>query len=252
MDFIPEIVGGEEDEVAPMPENLDFEPKEKTSLNEDDVFDTVEETYEKPKVNSVKPKEMKMKVVKEEPIIPETEDEGGLDVEPPSGPPTPKPEVVKPKRRRRGPMTEKQKKALAEGRAKALETRRKNALLKKEEKEMEKQLKEMERDKKASEIKKWKEKKSAPQQSSPKVPEEKEEPKPTKQQKISRTFTQDEVDEITFKAIQNYDSVRKARKAEKQKQKKIEEEKARETERLRNIVHRAKPESKVFSLSDIW
>ncbi len=245
MDFIPEIVGGEEEEVAPMPDTLDFEPKEKTDLSEDDVFDVVEETYEKPK-------EIKMKVVKEEPIIPETKDEGGLDVEVgyEPQPPKPKPEEVKPKRRRRGPMTEKQKKALAEGRAKALETRRKNAELRKQEKEMNKQLKEMELDKKATEIKQWKEKKTTPL-------EEKEvvvKPKVdfAKSPKTSRSFTQDEVDEITFKAIQNYDSVRKARKVEKQKQKKIDEEKARETERLRNIVHRAKPESKVFSLSDIW
>jgi aspartate beta-hydroxylase len=223
MDYLPEIVGGDEEEIEELPQELTFQKH--VDLKEEDVFDDPKPT----------PKMKPVKELEEDPILPETEDVGGLDV------PEPEPEPKKKPPRRRRVMSEKQKQALAEGRAKAVETRRRKAEEKRKQKELDREYKAMENKKKEKQLKEWREEKAVEK---PVVKEV------VKEVKTDRRFTQKEVDEITFTAIQNYDAVRKERKAQKQKKKKEEEEKQKERQRLQSIVSRTRPQS--FSMSDIW
>ena len=78
-------------------------------------------------------------------------------------------------------------------------------------------------------------------------PQKEPEPQPKLVRQSTRTFTQQDVDEITFTAIKNYDLIKKARKIEKQDKQKKEREIQDEKNRLLNIVNRHTPQNNIWS-----
>jgi hypothetical protein len=210
MDFLPQVIGGSESEE----ENEEIVNIVKNDLNEEDVFDN-------------KPVEkLEMKVVKEEPIVkPEPVQEVVQEVVHEK----PKPEK-KPRKKR--VMTEAQKEKLAQARIKALEVRRANAKKKQEIKDLKKQK----QDEELNELRK--NVKPSPPKPEPNIKMEIEEVKQVKEaQKEKKVmFTQEDVDMITFKAISNYDEIRKQRKKEKQKKKEEDSIKEKQRQKLLRIV----------------
>jgi hypothetical protein len=225
MDFLPQVIGGSESEE----EKEEIVDIVKNDLNEEDVFDN-------------KPVDkLEMKVVKEAEPEPEPEPEPVQEVIP---------EVVeKPvkKARKKRVLTEAQKEKLAQARVKALEVRRANARKKQEIKDLKKQKQDQELNELRSHVKPIQKKQEPKKQENIKM--EIEEVKPhyspinangTKEKKVM--FTQEDVDMITFKAISNYDEIRKQRKKEKQKKK--EEDSIKESQRqkiLRIVNNNPKP-----------
>ncbi len=218
MDFLPKVIGGSESEDE-KEENVEVV---KNDLNEEDVFDN------KP-VNN-----LEMKVVKEETPEEPVEEVVEEVVE------EPKP-VKKPRKKR--VLTEAQKKKLAEARVKALEVRRANARKKQEIKDLKKQKQDQELSKLRNEV--------TPVKKIEKKPEPKKQENLVFETKLTndyyspinangtteRKFSQEEVDMITFKAISNYDEIRKQRKKEKQKKKEEDSIKERERQKLLRIVN---------------
>ncbi len=229
MDFLPDVIGGDEsDENEVIPEVV------KVDLNEDDVFDD----------DSRKPS-LKMKPVKEEEetILPESDDVGGLDVEDPEPPVQIKKEEPVKKQRKKRVMTEEQKQKLAEARKKALAVRRANAQKKKEIK----MLKQAKQDEELEDLRKSVRVKPTPK---PKpVEEPKPVEKPVEKPKKEYIYTQEDMDNLTFRAIANYDEIRKVRKKEKAKKREEEQHQSRERQKLMNIVSR-KPSYN--SSDDYW
>ena len=225
MDFLPKVIGGSESE----DEKEEIVEVVKNQLNEEDVFDN-------------KPVDkLEMKVVKEQPQEEPVEEVIQEVIE------EPKP-VKKPRKKR--VLTEAQKQKLAEARVKALEVRRANARKKQEIKDLKKQKQDQELNKLRNDVKPVKiiEKKPEPKKQE-NIQMEVKEPKGhyspinangTTERKVM--FTQEEVDMITFKAISNYDEIRKQRKKEKQKKKEEDSIKERERQKLLRIVnHRPQP-----------
>ncbi len=223
MDFLPQVIGGSESEE----EKEEIVDIVKNDLNEEDVFDN-------------KPVDkLEMKVVKEEPPVkPEPEPEPVQEVIP---------EVVdKPvkKARKKRVLTEAQKEKLAQARVKALEVRRANARKKQEIKDLKKQKQDQELNELRSHVKPIQKKQEPKKQETIKMEiEEVKETKPhyspinangTKEKKVM--FTQEDVDMITFKAISNYDEIRKQRKKEKQKKKEEDSIKESQRQKLLRIV----------------
>tara|TARA_R100001594_G_scaffold145525_1_gene195819 strand:+ start:1453 stop:2166 length:714 start_codon:yes stop_codon:yes gene_type:complete len=229
MDFLPQVIGGSESEE----EHEEAVKLAKDDLNEEDVFDN-------------KPVEkLQMKVVKEEPQPePEPVQEVIHEV-------IEKPKEKKPRKKR--VLTEAQKQKLAEARVKALEVRRANARKKQEIKDLKKQKQDQELNKLRNDVKPI-EKKPEPKPHQNIIIKEKESDSKkyyspinangTKEKKVM--FTQDDVDMITFKAISNYDEIRKQRKKEKQKRKEEENIKERERQKLLRIVN---PSTKQYDAS---
>tara|TARA_R110002020_G_scaffold231502_5_gene442681 strand:+ start:5147 stop:5866 length:720 start_codon:yes stop_codon:yes gene_type:complete len=226
MDFLPQVIGGSESEDEPEV-NDDTVKLSKNELNEDDVFDN--KSVEK----------LEMKVVKDEP-----------EPEPEPTPPTPRvveEPVEKPvkKPRKKRVMTDAQKERLALARVKALEVRRANAKKKKEIRDLKKQKADQELDQLRNDVK--------PKQNIKKEikeVEEKEPPPPSKyhspinacgQTAKTPMYSQEDVDLITFKAISNYDEVRKQRKKEKLKKREEDNVKEKERQRLLRIVNPSVP-----------
>lgn len=228
MDFLPDVIGGDEsDENEVIPEVV------KVDLNEDDVFDD----------DSRKPS-LKMKPVKDdEPILHESHDVGGLDVQEPEPPVQIKKEEPVKKQRKKRVMTEEQKQKLAEARKKALAVRRANAQKKKEIK----MLKQAKQDEELDDLRKSVRVKPTPK---PKpVEEPKPVEKPVEKPKKEYIYTQEDMDNLTFRAIANYDEIRKVRKKEKAKKREEEQHQSRERQKLMNIVSR-KPSYN--SSDDYW
>ena len=228
MDFLPNVIGGEEsDENEILPEVV------KVDLNEDDVFD-----------DEARKPSLKMKPVKDEdPILPESEDVGGLDVHEPE--PVKKDEPVK-KTRKKRVMSEEQKEKLAEARKKALTVRRANAQKKKEIK----MLKQAKQDEELEDLRKSVKTKPKPKPveqpvERPPTPKPVEQPKPKKEY----IYTQDDMDKLTFRAIANYDEIRKVRKKEKAKKREEEQLKSRERQKLMSLVSK---KSSYNSSDDFW
>lgn len=226
MDFLPDVIGGDEsDENEVIPEVV------KVDLNEDDVFD-----------DDARKPSLKMKPVKDdEPILPETDDVGGLDVEDPEPPVQIKKEEPVKKQRKKRVMSEEQKKKLALAREKALAVRRANAKKKKEIK----MLKQAKQDEELEDLRK-----SVKTRPTPK-PKPVEQPKPVEPPKPKKEFiyTQEDMDNLTFRAISNYDEIRKVRKKEKAKKREEEQLQSRERQKLMNMVSR-KPSYN--SSDDYW
>ena len=159
-----------------------------------------------------------------------------------------------PKARKKRIMTDDQKEKLAQARKKALEVRRENARIKKEEKELIKMKKKQDLDALRQSVKGT----PAPKKVNinPVVEEVVKNPPVVVEQQINPSnngfneykYTQDDVDRISLNAVENYDKIRKSRKAEKDKLKHEEDTKDRERQRLLNIVTRSKP----VEQTDFW
>lgn len=218
MDFLPDVIGGDE------PEEVVIQEVVKPKLTEEGVFD--DDTRGEP---------MKMKQVvqpvEEEPI---NEDTGEVNpnfvYEEPA--PEPKPEPVKKVRKKRV-MTEEQKQKLAEARKKALAVRRANAKKKQEIKD----LKKMKQDKELDDLRN-----SvgvslpAPVEPKPAKPKPKPPPEPKPVHTKEYKYTEEDLQSFSLKAIQDYDTLRKSRKIEKQKLKQEESYKEKERQKLLRVV----------------
>ena len=233
MDFLPDVIGGDEsDENEVVPEVV------KVELNEDDVFD-----------DDSRKETLKMKPGREdEAILPGSSDVGGLDVEDPEQPVQVKRDEPVKKQRKKRVMTDEQKQKLAEARKKALAVRRANAQKKKEIKMLKqaKQDEELEDLRKSVKVKPTpKPKPVEPSPTPPPSPKPVEKPKPTKEY----IYTQEDMDNLTFRAIANYDEIRKVRKREKAKKREEEQHQAKERQKLMSMVSK-KP---VYdSSNDYW
>ncbi len=127
-------------------------------------------------------------------------------------------------RKKRPPMTEEHKAKLALAREKAMASRKKKAQEKKENKALELEEKELLKKQKVKRVRKLKEE----------VGEDDEAPQPSKTIK-EKTFSKQDLEEAQLQAIMNYEKIRKSRKEKK----KIEQEKNKEQEALRNQIRRA-------------
>ena len=191
-DFLPEIIedepidNGEELTDEQLDEQINMLENENKQYEEEDIF----KGKEPPKI----------KMVIEEP---EQEPE-------PEPLPTPKP--VKKKR----VMSDEHKQKLALAREKALVTRRNNAKIKKEKKDLEKQLKENELNDLREKVKP-KQKKVEPEQEHLNTDTEPKYPP-------NNIYSKKDIEEISTNAIMNYEKIRKQRKAKKQEQKAIDRE----------------------------
>ena len=188
-DFLPDIIedvtidNGEDLTDEQLDEQINMLENENKQYEEEDIFKGKE------------PPKMKM-VIEEEPE--------------PEPLPTPKP--VKKKR----VMSDEHKQKLALAREKALVTRRNNAKIKKEKKDLEKQLKENELNDLREKVK--------PKQK--KVIEEQEHLNTDTEPKYppNNIYSKKDIEEISTNAIMNYEKIRKQRKAKKQEQKAIDRE----------------------------
>lgn len=127
-------------------------------------------------------------------------------------------------RKPRPPMTEAHKEKLKAARVKAMAVRKAKAQERKDVKSLEKEEKELLKKQKVKRVKQLK--------------EEVEEDVPVKKENPNigvTVFTKKDLEEAQFNAIINYEKIRKSRK----EQKKIEEEKNKEQEAIRNQIRRA-------------
>ena len=228
MDFLPKV----EDNIIEDEPTSDEEPIEpvKTQITEEDIFNE-------------KPKLVIKEVIEDNPILPESEDIGGLDVEEP----TPKPKPVKKKR----VLSEAHKEKLAQARVKALETRRENARIKKEKKELEKAIKdkELEALRERAGIRKPKKVSIDPK---PIVKEEpvKEEPKPVFDTK--QFYTKEDLEKASLNAIMGYEKIRKQRKAKKREE---QEKNKHERQLKQELTQRIMPQNNtnvMYGQSNYW
>lgn len=152
----------------------------------------------------------------------------------------PKEEVAKPpvkKERKKRVMSEEHKQKLAQARVKALEVRRENARKKKEIKDLKKQQKDNELDELRASVKP--KAKKVVEEVKEVVVEEPIIMEPKQMAGANMThykYTQDDVDNITFKAISNYDALRKERKKDKELKRKEEAIKEAERQKLLRVA----------------
>jgi len=238
MDFLPDVIGGDE------PEEVVIQEAVKPKLTEEGVFD--DDTRGEP---------MKMKEVVqpvEEPIVEEPIVEKVVEkvVEEPA------PQPVKKVRKKRV-MTEEQKQKLAEARKKALVVRRANAKKKQEIKDLKKMKQDQELDSLRNSVIGNKiagnveinRSLPAPVEPKPAKPKPKPPPEPTPVQTKQYKYTEEDLQTFSLKAIQDYDTLRKSRKIEKQKQKQEESYKEKERQKLLRVVS-SKPSYN--SSDDYW
>tara|TARA_R110000824_G_scaffold83781_1_gene209544 strand:- start:493 stop:1020 length:528 start_codon:yes stop_codon:yes gene_type:complete len=164
-----------------------------------------------------------------------------------------------PKARKKRIMTDDQKEKLAQARKKALVVRRENARIKKEEKELIKMKKQQDLDALRQSVKGTPAPKKvniSPVVEETIIHEPPIQKKVVVEQQINPSnngfneykYTQDDVDRISLNAVENYDKIRKSRKAEKDELKQKEETKEKERQRLLNIV----TGSKTVGHTDFW
>ncbi len=214
MDFMPDIIGG--DEEPNVTEEIHDEEVTVPDLNQEDVFDIP---------------------IKDPPIS--TVNANGTEATKPVEDNKKDQKVVKTRKKR--VMTQEQKDKLAVARKKALEVRREKARLKKEEKELLKLKKEQELDQLRQSVKPKKD--EEPIKKEP-VKIQKEDVDIDKEAQINPSnngfsnykYTQEDVDRISLNAVQNYDKVRKSRKADKLKKQKEEAQKEAERQKLLSMV----------------
>ena len=173
--------------------------------------------------------------------------------------------VVKPRKKRI--MTDDQKDKLAQARTKALQVRRENARLKREEKELLKMKKHQDLDALRNSVHKkvhispvveehvlvdtmaMESKAKAvtdPSKATADLPKAVES-KATESNQSKYKYTQDDVDRISLNAVENYDKIRKSRKVDKQKLNEETQIKERERQRLLHIVT-----GKTIGPTDFW
>lgn len=220
MDFLPDVIGGDE------PEEVVIQEVVKPKLTEEGVFD-----------DDARGEPMKMKEVVqpvEEPIVDKPIVETVVEtVEEPAPEPKPRPEK---KTRKKRVMTEEQKQKLAEARKKALVVRRANAKKKQEIKDLKKMKQDKELDDLRNSVGVTHESLPAPVEPKPAKPKPKPPPEPTPVQNKQYKYTEEDLQSFSLKAIQDYDTLRKSRKIEKQKQKQEESYKEKERQKLLRVV----------------
>ena len=215
MDCLPEIT---------MEINEVSEPEVEESENNDELIAELETPKPKMSQEQIFQEPPKMKVVKED----------------------------KPKKKR--VLSEEHKQKLAVARQKALETRRKNAALKKEEKELQKRIKhnKMNDLRKQANVSVVEEEHVEVSEPEPEPPREVPQPEPVKpMQSLQQNFTKEDLTNITMNAIMGYDRLRKQEKAEKKK----EEEAFRQKEMLKQqLAQTIAPPSqpKFYSTNGKW
>jgi len=221
MDFLPDVIGGDE------PEEVVIQEAVKPKLTEEGVFD-----------DDARGEPMKMKEVVQ-PIEEESVNEDTGEVNPnfvyEEPAPEPKPEPVK-KTRKKRVMTEEQKQKLAEARKKALAVRRANAKKKQEIKDLKKMKEDKELDDLRNSVGVTHESLPAPVEPKPAKPKPKPPPEPTPVQNKQYKYTEEDLQTFSLKAIQDYDTLRKSRKIVKQKQKQEESYKEKERQKLLRVV----------------
>ena len=124
-------------------------------------------------------------------------------------------------RKARPPMTEAHKEKLKAARVKAMAVRKAKAQERKDVKSLEKEEKELLKKQKVKRVKQLK--------------EEVEEDVPSKQPIQEQMFSKKDLEDAQLNAIMNYEKIRKSRK----EQKKIDQEKNKEQEAIRNQIRRA-------------
>jgi len=196
-------------------------------------------------VDSYAPEEGFKEESDDEPIIPETKDIGGLDVQEPEPEPVVEP-VVK-KRKQKKPMTEEHKRKVQEGLKKARETRKRNAELrrqkgiktktemKKEKKQLQMKLLEQEHEELQKQKKLLKPKpEPEPQSSSPEPERVKSDPIPIEKPKRDY-ITREDLEQAQLNTLATYEMMRKKRKEEKRKQQAIQQYQDNLKETIQNI-----------------
>ena len=151
----------------------------------------------------------------------------------------------KPKRKKRPPMSEEHKQKLADARVKALATRRKNALEKKEMKELQKKKKQMEKQNLIDFVEGKTKKEVIVKEVDPEPPKvmKVKEPEPEPEPISKREYiTKEELEESNLQAIMKYEALRKKRKEEK----KVLETIQKEEEVVRQKIKRALPDTKAY------
>ncbi len=217
MDFLPDVIGGDE------PEEVVIQEAVKPKLTEEGVFD-----------DDARGEPMKMKEVVQ-PIEEESVNEDTGEVNPNFVYEEPAPEPVK-KTRKKRVMTEEQKQKLAEARKKALAVRRANAKKKQEIKDLKKMKEDKELDDLRNSVGVTHESLPAPVEPKPAKPKPKPPPEPTPVQNKQYKYTEEDLQTFSLKAIQDYDTLRKSRKIVKQKQKQEESYKEKERQKLLRVV----------------
>lgn len=132
-------------------------------------------------------------------------------------------QVVKeeqPQKKKRKPMSEAHKAKLALARQKANEARSKKAIERKKMQEIERQTKELQKKKKEKDLEELKEQVEKPVS------------KKVETQQNNSTISKEDIEKIQLDAIMKYETLRKARKAEKREKEKLE---AQQNELLRKI-----------------
>tara|TARA_R110000765_G_scaffold242135_3_gene344792 strand:- start:375 stop:1076 length:702 start_codon:yes stop_codon:yes gene_type:complete len=153
----------------------------------------------------------------------------------------------KPKKKKRPPMSEEHKQKLANARVKALATRRKNSLEKKEMKELEKRKKQMEKQnlidfvegKTKKDISVKEVEPEPPKVMRVKEPEPEIAPAPISKREY---ITKEELEESNLHAIMKYEALRKKRKEDK----KVIEQREKEEDVVRQKIQRAMPDTKAY------
>jgi len=186
------------------PSNMpDLPSIEREEIQEVEIFDMPQQTVRRP------PPKSKRVAQPEEQLIPQA--------------------PVKQKKPRK-PMSEEHKAKLAIAREKALIARKQNKEEREKAKALEREEKELLKKQKVKRVQKLKE-------------EVEEAPAPAPVQKDSGTWiTKKDLEEAQLTAILNYETLRKARKAEKQKQKAIEQQK----EQMKNMLRKNQPQSYAY------
>lgn len=208
-----------EDEGEDVQAKLDLPSIEKEDISQDIFVKDTPKPRAKPKVVSDKPKVQKAKPmiqpVKEDPILPESEDVGGLDTQPKK--PVKLNKNGKPRKQR--VITDEQREQMRERMKHARAMRSKNKGVKQEEKEKEKKFVELKKKTKELEIKEMEEKLQG-----------KAKPEPVAKAVIDK----DLIKQAQLDAIVEYETLRKARK----KKKKEEEMIRKEQENLKASIQR--------------
>ena len=212
MSFIPEV-------------KMDFIPSDDDDENVDNITTEIEEFDEEKDITQEEIEDKKEEIIEED-IVPKAKSKReGMDVNEIFNMPMPIDTDVKltkkgKPRKKRPPMTEAHKEKLKAARVKAMEARKAKAQEKKDAKALEKEEKELLKKQKVKRVKQLKEE-----------VEEDVTPKPIKEQ----MFSKKDLEEAQLNAIMNYEKIRKSRK----EQKKIEQEKNKEQEAIRNQIRRA-------------
>jgi len=218
MDFIPDDMTDEEDEIQ-VDELDEFDEDKDKTQEEIEAAEEVEQP--KPKVSDAKIPKAKSK----------RED---MNIDDIFNMPQAKEQVEEPNvkltkkgkpRKKRPPMSEEHKAKLALAREKAMASRKKKAQERKENKALETEEKELLKKQKVKRVKQLKEEVEDGSISNPS-------PKETIKEK---SFTKEDLEEAQLQAIMNYEKIRKSRKAEKQ----VRQKKEAEAEALKAQLRRA-------------